>query len=477
MAFGKDKNNLTVVPERKAVQPIVSRNVTGFAPNPKIAKLYKSFVSSGLGTGLTESQLKFIKTFFTGYNVLLTGEAGTGKSHVVKALFSFLETQGISIGKTGLTGVAAFNIGGQTLHSFMGIGLGEESADVLITKVFKNRKAWSRVRAVEVLFIDEISMCKGELLDKIDKILRHYRHPKEPFGGVQIIGCGDWLQLPPIFKNSTSNEFAFQCSSWREACVKTVVLKEQMRQHGDPAFARVLGSLRLGDISSLHLLHPRINASFPKDGIEPVRIFCKNFDVDRHNKEQIDRLTTPAKTYIARDNGAPHFVESLDKNCPAPKVLELKIGAQVILLSNLDVERGFVNGSIGVVQSYASTGVRVQFKSGTMIVEEEEWQIKNQEADYQGKLQTKVVATRVQIPLKLCWAITVHRAMGKTLDRAIVDVEEAFSTGMCYTALSRVRNMESLSISGSIPHEAIQVNQSCVEFYERAEEEEMEFRF
>ena len=208
-----------------------------------------------------------------------------------------------------------------------------------------------------------------------------------------------------------------------------------------------------------------------------MRIFCKNFDVDRHNKEQLDKLTTPAKTYTARDHGAPHFIESLEKNCPAPKLLELKIGAQVILLSNLNVEKGFVNGSIGTVQSYASTGVRVQFKTGTIIVEEEEWQIKDQEADSQGKIQSRVVATRTQIPLKLCWAITVHRAQGKTLDRAVVDVEEAFSTGMCYTALSRVRNMESLSISGSIPHEAIQVNQSCVEFYERAEEEETEFRF
>jgi ATP-dependent exoDNAse (exonuclease V) alpha subunit len=477
MAFGQDKNNLTVVPSRKTSQPIVKPSVGAFTPNPKIARLYSSFMSLGYGKELTQSQLKFIKTFFTGYNVLLTGEAGTGKSHVVKALFAYLDKIGVSIGKTGLTGVAAFNIGGQTLHSFMGIGLGQESADVLISKIFKNRKVWKRIRAVEVLFIDEISMCKGELLDKIDKILRHYRHPKEPFGGVQIIGCGDWLQLPPIFKDSTSNEFAFQCSSWREACVKTVVLKEQMRQHGDPTFAGVLGGLRVGDTSKLHLLHSRINATFPKDGIEPVRIFCKNFDVDRHNKEQLDKLTTPSKIYTARDHGAPHFIESLEKNCPAPKVLELKIGAQVILLSNLDVEKGFVNGSIGTVQSYASTGVRVQFKTGTIIVEEEEWQIKDQEADSQGKIQSRVVATRTQIPLKLCWAITVHRAQGKTLDRAVVDVEEAFSTGMCYTALSRVRNMESLSISGSIPHEAIQVNLSCVEFYERAEEEETEFRF
>ncbi len=469
MAFGEHRNKPTIVPLSTAGQILPKSQTNGYIPNSKMARLWSGFEPflKEKNIPFNSCQLGFAKIFFTGANCLLSGEAGTGKSYLIKALFDYLSLH-VSIGKTSPTGVAAFNIGGQTLHSFMGIGFADEDVPDLIIKVNKNFKARSRIKSMEVLFIDEVSMCKGELMDKVDGVLRHFRNPSDPFGGVQLICTGDWLQLPPVFKGEGSIELAFQCASWRSANIQTVVLVEQMRQQGDPTFARVLGDLRVGNTSSLHLLDSRVDAVFPADGIEAVRIFCKNVDVDQYNKDRLAKLTTPSKIYTSYDSGSSYQIESFNKNCPAPQKLELKVGAQVMLLINEDVETGLVNGALGVVKSFELGGVKVQFKTDTLIVERHIWELKEQEAGIDGKLKSKVVATRSQIPLKLCWAVTVHKCQGQTLDRAIVDVAEAFAEGQCYTALSRVRNMESLSIAGCIPDKAIRVNQDCVRFYEQA---------
>ncbi len=321
---------------------------------------------------------------------------------------------------------------------------------------------------MEVLFIDEVSMAKGDLLDKLDMVLKYFRDTNDPWGGAQVVVSGDFLQLPPVFKADETQVFAFDCRAWQEANIKVVVLDEVVRQQGDMTLLKVLKDVRVGDASSLHLLDARIGATWPDSEIEPVRIFCKNVDVDLYNRQRLEKLATQAKTYFARDSGMPYHTDTFNKNCPAPQTLDLKVGAQVICLANLDVEKGVCNGASGIVKAFGAQGVTVQFAQTTMLVDHNEWSIKEQLVGADGKIAYKVVATRRQIPLKVCYAITVHRCQGQTLDRAILDLEGAFGTSMVYVALSRVRDMGSLSIAGKIPPRAVKANPECLAFYEAA---------
>lgn len=432
-------------------------------PRSQLGHLKDQFLRRGFT--FTASQLRFIDLFFAGSNVCLTGAAGTGKSFVVKALLDFLVDSGVSVGRTSTTGVSAFLIGGQTLHSFAGLGLADEHLESLIEKVKKNTKAKARMRAMTVLLIDEVSMAKGDLIDKLDGVLKWVRGSRAPFGGVQLLAVGDYLQLLPVFKGDEYQELSFQCRSWREAKIAVVVLKESVRHQGDNTLLRVLNDVRVGNRESLHLLEPRVGAAFPDSDIEPVRIFCRNADVAAYNAERLAKLPGQVKTYLAKDTGLPYHTDAFNRNCPAPERLDIKVGAQASLLVNMDVEQGLVNGSVGVVKAFGPGGVSVKFASGLVLVDHEEWSIKEQEVDRSNVIRYRVVATRSQIPLKVCYAITTHRAQGATIDRAVIDMREAFSAGMVYTALSRVRNLESLSIVGGIPHEVIRVNPECSAFY------------
>lgn len=452
-----------------------TRSTSSYSTAPKVARLWPEWQEHAKTLGLTKSQARFAQVFFTGANTSVSGPAGTGKSYVVQALIAFLVKHGVRVGITALTGIAAFSIGGQTLHSFAGVGLADEPVSNLLQRIYKNRKAKERIEAVDVLFIDEVSMAKGDLLNKVSEVFKVIRYHDGAFGGVQLVMSVDWLQLPPIFKGDEVQELAFQCAAWKEANVHTIVLKEQMRQRKDATLLKVLSDVRVGDTSSLHLLDSRIGAAFPADGIEAVRIFCRNRDVDAYNAERLAALPGETKTYKARDTGMPYHTDAFNKNCPAPEVLSLKLGAQVMLLVNADIEQGLCNGSIGVVMAFGPEGVTVKFRDGSLLVEHNEWQIKEQEVALDKKMRFKTVATRRQIPLKVCYAITVHKGQGQTLDRVVVDVSEAFAEGQAYCALSRVRDMESLSIVGKIPHSAIRVNPACVEFYEAIERAENPF--
>lgn len=446
-----------------------------YVPNPNVARLWSDFKAQIAALGLTEDQARFAEAFFTGRNVLLAGKAGTGKSYVLKALFDYLTKSRVSVARTATTGVAAFGIGGQTIHSWAGLGLADEHVESLIEAIKKKGKVKARIRAAQVLFLDEVSMAKADLLDKLDGVLRYFRDSPDPFGGIQVVLSGDWLQLAPVFKGDEVQAFAFHSEVWAAANIKTVLLKKVVRQQDDDPLLTVLNDVRVGDTSSLHLLNARVGATWTDSEIEPVRIFCRNVDVDAFNRERLARVTGAAKTYVARDSGEAYHTDAFNKNCPAPQTLELKVGAQVLLCTNIDVAQGLCNGSVGVVKAFGPSGVTVKFKHGSTLVELAEWSIKEQVAGLDGKIIYRTVATRRQIPLRVCYALTVHRVQGMTLDRAIVDLDEAFATGQTYTALSRVRDLESLSLASAIPHSAIRVNPECVAFYDEAERAEKPF--
>jgi ATP-dependent DNA helicase PIF1 len=317
-------------------------------------------------------------------------------------------------------------------------------------------------------------MAKSDLMDKLDIVCQFIRNNDRPFGGIQVVFVGDFMQLPPVFKHFEQEMFAFDSQAWGDAKVKTIHLTEIVRQHDEPHFAKYLNEVRMGISRNHDVIKDCITRVFPDDGIRPVRLFCKNIDVDGYNKMELDKLPTKAHSYYAADEGSETWRQFFDKNSQAPTRLELKEGAQVILLKNLDVANGLVNGSVGVVQKLYETSVEVKFTTGVFPIEVAEWEVKQNELDPLTNMMKKVsVAKRRQLPLRLAWAITIHKGQGSTLDRAEINVSEAFAAGQVYVALSRVRNLGSLRINAFNPAK-ITVNKKCLAFYKRNEEREEE---
>jgi ATP-dependent exoDNAse (exonuclease V) alpha subunit len=319
--------------------------------------------------------------------------------------------------------------------------------------------------ATHTLVIDEISMAKPDLLNKLDYVFKILRFDRSAFGGLQIIFCGDFLQLPPVWKHDPDKEFAFNARSWKESNLKVVYLTEIVRQHNDPIFANLLNELRVGDVSNIDILKSKIDFKFPEDGIDPVYVCCKNVDVDKLNSEMLKDVVGVSKTFKTKDVGSQYHIDFFNKNCPVPEKLELKIGAQVMLLKNIDANNGLVNGSIGKILKYLPDGVLVKFKHCEAIIPEQTWELKEQVKGFGNKTTLKVVASRTQIPLRIAYAITVHKSQGATLDRAIIDVSEAFADGQIYVALSRVRDLDSLSVTHFSPAR-IKVNKECLDYYQ-----------
>lgn len=756
--------------------------------------------------GLTEMQKEFFLYFFAKQNVFLTGPAGTGKSFCINELIDFLDDVGHPYGKTATTGVAALNIGGTTIHSWAGIGLADDEGSDLLDKVSSNKKATNRIKGAKLLIIDEISMAKADLLEKIDIVCQFIRNSGAPFGGLQIVFVGDfclkvgtkvlmfdgslkqieeirvgdvvmgpdskprnvlrtfsgesamykveqanaetyyvtgnhkislrrrgnstkyknknlvenipakelttatesflevyggykagciefpekrllidpyilgvWLgdgetdgcricsadseiieecqrysidlglmcktrmehrtgpaqrvsitsgeknglrkrnpfrnslrtyglignkhipndylttssnhrlkllaglidtdgclssgrfcycsiienlarqvkfladhlgfrtnlrrnsqdtawevsiggdiwkiptkiqrkrakktshgktrlnstvsvsgdgigkfagfetdgdhmfvledgtvthncQLPPVFNRMEEEKFAFDSDAWKSASIKTVHLTEIVRQHDDPEFARFLNEVRLGTATNFDILEPCMTRVFPEDGIKPVRLFCKNYDVDAYNNEQLSKIDGKIKTYHSIDDGPTNWKQFFDKNCRAPNPLHLKVGAQVMLLTNLAIESKLVNGSVGVVEKMYDDCVEVRFANGTFPIEPFKWEMRQNEINVLGEMTRVPIASRKQIPLKLAWAVTSHKCQGATLDRAEVDASEAFACGQIYVMLSRVRDLSSLKLKRFNPTK-ITVNKKCLDFYRQADED------
>ncbi len=435
--------------------------------NNQIKNLYNSFTEISEYKLLTKGQKEFVKLFFEGKNLFLTGAAGTGKSFVIKMLLDFLEKNGIFIGRTASTGVAALNIGGSTLHSFFGIGLALEDAPTLIQKLYKNKKVQSRLKSSHCLVIDEISMVKADLLDKLDLILKYYRHSNKPFGGLQVLLTGDIFQLPPVWKDDEERLFFFESRAWQEGNFSVIDLHEIVRQESDPEFAKLLNRVRFGEKGKyLDLLDSRKDFKFVEDEIEATRLFCKNVDVDNYNNERLSRINAPLFVYNSTDDALDdRFLDQLDKYCLAPKNLKLKVGAIVMCLYNMP-DLGLVNGSMGVVKFLDKNEVRVKFKHKAISIPKCKWEIKEADPMLDGKVKYKTKASREQYPLKVAWASSCHKAQGSTIDRAVIDLSEAFAEGQAYVALSRVRNLESLSLI-DFPHNKIKVNKKCLEFHEK----------
>lgn len=386
----------------------------------------------------------------SGRNIFLTGEPGTGKTHTLNAYVTYLREYGVEVAVTASTGIAATHVGGMTIHAWSGIGIKDALSPYDIEQIAGRERTAKRMMRTKVLVIDEVSMLDARVLEMVDDVLRAVRQNRAPFGGVQVVLVGDFFQLPPIGK-SGQVQFAFESSRWHELGLSVCYLHEQFRQDDD-LLGSLLAAIRTGrvDESVYDVLQSCSETQFV-DGIEPTRLYTHNADVDRINAERLAALSGDARTFQMEGRGARAVVDGLKKSCLSPEQLELKVGAMVMCTKN-NFEAGYVNGTLGQIIGYEE-------KTGYPIVQTSEGEITITPASWQVSEGNAVIAEVTQVPLRLAWAITVHKSQGMSLDAAEIDLGNAFEYGQGYVALSRVRSLSGLLLR-SCNERALEVHPS-----------------
>jgi len=368
------------------------------------------------------------------------------------------------IAVTSTTGTSALLLNGTTLHSYLGIGYGNGSVNSMVDKIYSwtwLRKRWTEL---ECLFIDEISMLDPDIFDKLEEIARIVRRNTSPFGGIQIVLSGDFLQLPCV----GTDRFCFEAKSWNKCITRTVYLNEIMRQ-GDNVFQDVLNKVRVGDVDDQvkKVLDSRIGAKLSNEfGIKPTCLYSQNRDVNIINDKELDKLAEDGRQFyeykmdIVVCSGVTNrsaVIEKFKKYCTTPEILQLCKGAQVMLLKNLDIPNGLANGSRGVVTGFVSDMPCVRFLNGEeRVIEQNVWEIEEND---------KKILRAQQVPLKVAYAMSIHKSQGCSLDYSKIDLSDVFEYGQAYVALSRVKSLEGLSII-DINYDYIDAHPKAVEYYE-----------
>jgi len=397
-----------------------------------------------------------LKVLQSGENVFLTGSAGTGKTFLLNQFIKYLKENDIRVGVTASTGIAATHLEGRTIHSWAGIGIEQEMNDSSINKLAKNKEFSKKIRKTKVLIIDEISMFDARRLDLVDRICKVIREPFMPFGGIQIVLCGDFFQLPPIERNQES-PFAYKSMVWRNSNIKICYLDKQFRQK-DLEFISILNKIRRNEIGQkeLDLLQMRLDKQVNYH-VNPTKIYTHNIDVDSINNNELARIPKDESAYYMTHYGSADLVKFLKKSCLAPEELKLKIGAVVMFVKN-NFDSSYVNGTLGKVVDFENNDDNypiIEIKSGKKITATPTiWRIHDDNEN--------TIASIKQIPLRLAWAITVHKSQGMSLDVAEIDLSKSFEKGMGYVALSRVKSLDGIRLIG-INKLSLKVNQLIVE--------------
>lgn len=405
-----------------------------------------------------EEALKILKS---GANVFLTGEPGSGKTHLINQYISWLQQCNIFPAITASTGIAATHIGGMTIHSWSGIGVRESLSREDLRAIAGKKLIKKRIINASVLIIDEISMLSGNTLGMIDAVCQKIRETPLPFGGLQVVLVGDFFQLPPISRDGKNIPFAYDCDAWRKLIPTVCYLEEQYRQD-DTTFLAILSAIRKNSFDESH--HVTLLERFCTIENTPEdipKLFSHNIDVHRINSEKLNKLSGKKKNYKMETTGAEPLVASLIRSCLSPEILELKVGAAIICTKN-SLQQRFVNGTLGTVLGFDSYNEYpiIKTKNGAIItVEPVEWAIEEN-----GKIKAKIS----QIPLRLAWAMTVHKSQGMSMDAAIIDLSQAFEYGQGYVALSRVRKLSGLYLLG--------INERAYKVHPEVLEKDIEFR-
>jgi ATP-dependent DNA helicase PIF1 len=398
-------------------------------------------------------------------SVFCTGQGGTGKSLLLSSVVDYLKSrpgaQGGSVAITASTGVAAQHISGITLHRFAGIGIEEDDLEVMIANASKPhvRRQWA---ATDILIIDEISMISATLFSNLSLLAKEMRGSDKPFGGIRLLMFGDFLQLPPVSPGKKNVSHVFETDTWTELNPQEFELTTVVRQ-SDPRFRDILDELRLGICTASAETYIRsLSREVPTvDGIEPVKLHALKAKVSAYNTERLTKLTTDVHTYDSIDIGQRNIL----KQCPAEQSLSLKKGAQVMLIRNLSSTA--VNGSVGTITDFVKIGdskvlypkVLMALPNGTtkeMHISPVEWRTTLPNG--------KTLANRIQVPLVLAWAITIHKSQGQTIPLIEVDMAGVFAPGQAYVALSRCTSPHTMRVL-NFSKELVHANRVCVAFY------------
>ena len=421
---------------------------------------------------LSKSQTNVLDAIKNKENILITGAAGCGKTFLIKWLLKICCEE--KVGITAMTGVAAtLYEEGKTLHSWGGIGLAKGSEEDILRNVRKNKKARANWTESRMLIIDEVSMMTVELFEKLDYVARKLRKNENFYGGLQLVLCGDFCQLPPV----GSSQYCFESELFMTN-VDCYLLEENFRQQSDTEFQKLLDDLRYGNLTKENntKLKSRIVSEIPsnEDGIIPTQVFPKNIEVDSINEEEYTKLNNTDHSYecstkvMDNENDMllkeSHILfqkacEFMDKTSLLQKELKLCVGAQVMLVVNYDMDLKLANGTRGVVSGFQETAPFypiVTFRNGT----------KRTISSFPVSHDLGYASvTRSQVPLKLAWAITVHKSQGMTLDYIVSDLSNVFLPSQIYVTLSRVRSLDGLYLQG-INLTKIKCDQKVKNFYD-----------
>ncbi len=385
-------------------------------------------------------QAQAMTVMLAGESVFLTGPPGSGKTYILNSYIERARAAGKTVAVTASTGIAATHISGTTIHSWSGLGIRDQLNPWDRQQLSGNARLAKRYNATDVLVIDEISMLHGRRLDMINEACKLIRKDDQPFGGLQVILIGDLFQLPPVTRSSEISDFAHMSSAWEELKPKICYLSEQHRQQED-GLLELLEAMRLGELETVHeeTIRSRLGVS-PQPNVPVTRLYAHNIDIDTINQRHLESLDEESHEYEMRTKGAAAKVEQLRRSILAPEVLELKIGAEVMFVAN-NAGSGFVNGSRGRVIAFQDGQplVRLVNSQRNLNVVAHSWKLEED-----GKVRAEVM----QLPLRLAWAITIHKSQGMSLDSAEIDLSKSFTPGMGYVALSRVRSLGGLYLTG-----------------------------
>ncbi len=410
----------------------------------------------------------------TDQNIYLTGRAGTGKTTFLKYVREKCDKTMVVLAPTG---IAAINANGQTIHSFFKLSFGPllitdiRYSPEKIRKQFKyNKQKIELINSLDLLIIDEVSMVRADTLDIVDLVLREYRNNQEPFGGVQVLMIGDVWQLPPVVKREEwdllgslyKSPFFFSSNAFKASNSRYFELEKIYRQ-SDEQFIGLLNNVRSNSLGpdDITQLRKRVGAT-PKSNTKYITLSTHNNYVDAINEEKLEALESQTFKFKAQISG--DFPEHV---APTAKVLELKVGAQVMFLKNdQGSDKLFYNGTIGEVTKLTRSSIEVKTEQQDSIkLEPELWENVRFDWDAEkGELQQEVMGTWKQYPIKLAWAITVHKSQGLTFEHVIAHLGKSFAEGQVYVALSRCTSLEGLILDGEIPESAIKLNPIVSQF-------------
>ncbi len=414
-----------------------------------------------------ENVIKILNLINQGRNIFITGHAGSGKSYILNKLKEKIK----NLVLTSTTGIAAVNVKGQTIHSFCGVGLCNRPIKMTVDKILSNRTLEKQIKKCQILALDEVSMLSIDTFEYIDSVLKIVRDNLKPFGGMQVIFIGDFFQLPPVkTKNQAEIKYCFESKLWNDFNFYTIQLTKNYRQN-EQALIDALSHMRINKLNNEDIeLFKKRECKKSEDLDDILHIFATNSEAEEYNNLKFKNINSKEYKLSAIDGicKGENFMQNpkndkeinilnrIDTLCRAEKNISLKINARVMLLVNLDFEKGLINGSCGNVLKIEDDYILIKFDNNiTQKIERHDFEFYHNEI---------LIAKRVQFPLRLAWGITIHKSQGMSLDKLVVDCSRIFEKGQVYVALSRIRTLEGLYLH-NFSADKVMTDEKVVEFY------------